>query len=50
MLERFPCDRQMDMTDCGPACLKMIAKYYGNITACSICGINVVLQGRVFHF
>jgi ATP-binding cassette, subfamily B, bacterial len=25
----FPCDRQMDMTDCGPACLKMIAKHYG---------------------
>ncbi|WP_090391298.1 cysteine peptidase family C39 domain-containing protein [Niabella drilacis] len=25
----FPCDRQLDMMDCGPACLKMIAKYYG---------------------
>lgn len=30
MKRRFPCDRQMDMMDCGPACLKMIAKYYGN--------------------
>lgn len=29
MLNRFPCDRQMDMMDCGPACLKMIAKHYG---------------------
>ncbi|TDE13394.1 peptidase domain-containing ABC transporter [Dyadobacter psychrotolerans] len=28
-LKPFPCDRQMDMMDCGPACLKMIAKYYG---------------------
>jgi ATP-binding cassette subfamily B protein len=25
----FPVDRQMDMMDCGPSCLKMIAKYYG---------------------
>ncbi|WP_035141988.1 peptidase domain-containing ABC transporter [Flavobacterium daejeonense] len=28
-LYSFPCDRQMDMMDCGPACLKMIAKHYG---------------------
>lgn len=25
----FPVDRQLDMMDCGPACLKMIAKHYG---------------------
>ncbi len=25
----FPIDRQMDSQDCGPACLKMIAKYFG---------------------
>ncbi|ETZ23858.1 peptidase domain-containing ABC transporter [Pedobacter sp. V48] len=29
MVNKFPCDRQMDLMDCGPACLKMIAKYYG---------------------
>ena len=29
LLNNFPCDRQLDMMDCGPACLKMIAKYYG---------------------
>lgn len=29
MINSFPCDRQMDMMDCGPACLKMIAKHYG---------------------
>lgn len=29
MLNKFPLDRQMDMMDCGPACLKMIAKHYG---------------------
>jgi ATP-binding cassette subfamily B protein len=29
MLKSFPCDRQLDMMDCGPACLKMIAKFYG---------------------
>lgn len=28
-LRAFPTDRQLDMMDCGPACLKMIAKYYG---------------------
>jgi len=28
-LKRFPVDRQLDLMDCGPACLKMIAKYYG---------------------
>lgn len=25
----FPLNRQLDMVDCGPACLKMISKYYG---------------------
>ncbi|WP_443936488.1 peptidase domain-containing ABC transporter [Pedobacter sp. MW01-1-1] len=29
MLKKFPNDRQLDMMDCGPACLKMIAKHYG---------------------
>ncbi|TXH20285.1 MAG: peptidase domain-containing ABC transporter [Chitinophagaceae bacterium] len=29
MRKSFPCDRQLDMMDCGPACLKMIAKYFG---------------------
>lgn len=28
-LTSFPNDRQLDMMDCGPACLKMIAKHYG---------------------
>nr|WP_068893237.1 peptidase domain-containing ABC transporter [Pedobacter panaciterrae] len=28
-LNKFPSDRQMDMMDCGPACLKIIAKHYG---------------------
>jgi len=28
-LKKFPNDRQLDMMDCGPACLKMLAKYYG---------------------
>ncbi|MFC3561171.1 peptidase domain-containing ABC transporter [Pedobacter jamesrossensis] len=28
-LRSFPSDRQLDKMDCGPACLKMIAKYYG---------------------
>ncbi|MCH5720659.1 cysteine peptidase family C39 domain-containing protein [Niabella hibiscisoli] len=28
-MKRFPTDRQLDLMDCGPACLKIIAKYYG---------------------
>jgi ATP-binding cassette subfamily B protein len=28
-LKSFPVERQMDVKDCGPACLKMIAKFYG---------------------
>ena len=26
---QFPWEYQMDAKDCGPACIKMIAKYYG---------------------
>ena len=29
MLNSFPNERQLDTMDCGAACLKMIAKYYG---------------------
>ena len=29
MLNKFPNERQLDMMDCGAACLKMIAKFYG---------------------
>jgi len=29
MLKRFPSYRQLDSMDCGPACLKIIAKHYG---------------------
>lgn len=26
---KFPLDRQLDLMDCGPACLKMVAKHHG---------------------
>lgn len=29
ILKRFPVDYQMDSQDCGPACLKIIAKHFG---------------------
>lgn len=29
IIKRFPTEYQMDSQDCGPACLKMVAKYYG---------------------
>jgi len=28
-MRSFPIDRQLDKMDCGPACLKMISKFYG---------------------
>ncbi len=28
-MKMFPCVKQYDAVDCGPACLKMIAEYYG---------------------
>ncbi|MDD3038233.1 peptidase domain-containing ABC transporter [Bacteroides sp.] len=29
ILHRFPVDYQLDTQDCGPACLKIVAKYFG---------------------
>ena len=29
LLNRFPVEYQMDSQDCGPACLKIIAKHFG---------------------
>lgn len=31
MLNRFPYFYQYDTMDCGPTCIRMIAKYYGRI-------------------
>ncbi|TQM51730.1 ATP-binding cassette subfamily B protein [Arcticibacter tournemirensis] len=28
-MAEFPNDRQLDLMDCGPSCIKMIARYYG---------------------
>lgn len=45
-LNKFPNDRQLDMMDCGPACLKMIAKHYGRFYSLQYlrdkCGITKV--------
>ena len=29
MLNKFPAYTQLDTMDCGPTCLRIIAKYYG---------------------
>jgi len=29
MLKKFPFFKQLDAMDCGPTCIRMIAKYYG---------------------
>lgn len=43
-LKSFPIDRQLDLMDCGPASLKMIAKYYGKYYSLQylrdLCGNN----------
>ncbi|MCT4602985.1 MAG: cysteine peptidase family C39 domain-containing protein, partial [Marinifilum sp.] len=38
MKKRFPHFRQLDAMDCGPTCLRMIAKHYGK--PCKIYAIN----------
>lgn len=43
-LQKFPWEYQMDAKDCGLACLKMIAKYYGKYYSLQylrdLCGIT----------
>ena len=36
-MDKFPFYSQLDMMDCGPACLRMIAKYYGNSYSLEMC-------------
>ncbi|WP_256007259.1 peptidase domain-containing ABC transporter [Pedobacter deserti] len=42
--KQFPVDRQLDLMDCGPACLKTISKYYGRFYSLQhlreICGMS----------
>jgi ATP-binding cassette subfamily B protein len=44
MFNRFPFEHQLDMMDCGPACLKMVCKYYGRYYSLQklrdLCGIT----------
>lgn len=44
LLTTFPHEYQMDAKDCGPACLKIIAKYYGKYYSLQylrdLCGIT----------
>lgn len=51
-MKRFPFYRQMDAMDCGPSCLRMVAKYYGKAyplqylrEACHIDREGVSLKG-----
>lgn len=43
-IKKFPWEYQMDAKDCGPACLKIIAKYYGKYYSLQylrdLCGIT----------
>lgn len=44
MYKRFPSDRQLDLQDCGPACLKIISRHYGKYYSLpylrDVCGIS----------
>jgi ATP-binding cassette subfamily B protein len=44
LFNTFPHEFQMDAKDCGPACLKIIAKYYGKYYSLQylrdLCGIT----------
>lgn len=44
ILKKFPFERQLDSMDCGPACLKIIAKYFGKYYSLQylrdLCGIT----------
>ena len=40
LLTTFPHEYQMDAKDCGPACLKIIAKYYSLQYLRDLCGIT----------
>ncbi|MCZ4243533.1 peptidase domain-containing ABC transporter [Pedobacter punctiformis] len=43
-LKKFPIDRQLDVMDCGPSCLKMVTGYYGKFYSLQFlrdkCGIT----------
>jgi ATP-binding cassette subfamily B protein len=44
MFSRFPHEFQLDAKDCGPACIKIVAKFYGRFFSLQylrdLCGIN----------
>jgi ATP-binding cassette subfamily B protein len=44
MLSSFPHEYQLDAKDCGPACIKILAKYYGQYYSLQylrdLCGVN----------
>lgn len=44
MIKRFPFEHQLDTMDCGPACLKIICKFYGKFYSLQflrdLCGIT----------
>ena len=50
--KKYPFYKQLDNSDCGPTCLKMIAKYYGKSYSlerlrqlCQISRVGVSMQG-----
>lgn len=50
LLNRFPVEYQMDSQDCGPACLKIIAKHFGKFYSLQSLRDNVVLPKKASHY
>ena len=49
MLRSFPHYQQLDSMDCGPSCLRMIAKCYGRVLDPELTGESLHHTGRSLH-
>ena len=49
MLRSFPHYQQLDSMDCGPSCLRMIAKFYGRVLDPELTGESLHHPGRSLH-
>ena len=49
MLRSFPHYQQLDSMDCGPSCLRMIAKFYGRVYSIQNLREKVFVQKQDFQ-
>lgn len=48
-MPNFPHYKQLDSMDCGPTCLRMVAKYYGEAIACNTCVVIRIFYNYLFE-